>query len=142
MAKTYIVNGHLGGMYLSQMDPEDIMEPCETCGDNDWICGELDDEDPREVAEELWRAYLEDYRFWGPAVGDDYDEETVGEVLLDLAEAMSEKAVKRFTGMLGIEGTETEERMLAERELRLGELASEVEERWAEVKARREEGDV
>lgn len=139
MAKTYIVSGHLGGMYLSCDDPDLITEPCGSCGDSDWICGEFDDGDPREAAEELWRAYLGDYRFWTPSVGEDYGEEDVGEELLDLTEAMSDKAVTSFTEMLGIGGTETEERMLAEREPRLGQLASEVEARWAEVRARREE---
>lgn len=33
----HLVEGHLGGYYISNQDPEIITEYCDTCGDSDWI---------------------------------------------------------------------------------------------------------
>lgn len=33
----YLVESHMGGYYVSNMDPEIITAYCETCGDSDWI---------------------------------------------------------------------------------------------------------
>ena len=33
----YLVESHLGGYYVSNLDPEVITAYCESCGDSDWI---------------------------------------------------------------------------------------------------------
>lgn len=33
----YLVESHLGGYYISDLDPKQITAYCETCGDSDWI---------------------------------------------------------------------------------------------------------
>ncbi len=33
----HLVESHLGGYYVSDLDPEQITAYCETCGDSDWI---------------------------------------------------------------------------------------------------------
>lgn len=33
----YLVESHLGGYYVSNLDPQKITEYCEQCGDSDWI---------------------------------------------------------------------------------------------------------
>ena len=33
----HLVESHMGGYYISDLDPEIIMEYCEECGDSDWI---------------------------------------------------------------------------------------------------------
>lgn len=33
----YLVESHMGGYYVSDMDPEIITQYCESCGDSDWI---------------------------------------------------------------------------------------------------------
>ena len=33
----YLVESHLGGYYVSDLDPEVITAYCESCGDSDWI---------------------------------------------------------------------------------------------------------
>lgn len=33
----HLVESHLGGYYVSDLDPERITAYCETCGDSDWI---------------------------------------------------------------------------------------------------------
>ena len=33
----HLVESHMGGYYVSDMDPEIITEYCESCGDRDWI---------------------------------------------------------------------------------------------------------
>lgn len=33
----HLVESHLGGYYVSDLDPEQITAYCESCGDSDWI---------------------------------------------------------------------------------------------------------
>lgn len=64
MATTYIVSGHLGGMYLSQGNPDDIQEFCEQCGDCDWIVGEFDTEDAvGDIANKAVLCYANNWMF-------------------------------------------------------------------------------
>lgn len=63
MATTYIVNGHLGTIYLSQLDPDIITEICPTCGDWDSIIGEFDDRSIEDAANAAILAYENDVAF-------------------------------------------------------------------------------
>lgn len=63
MATTYIVNGHLGTFYLSQLDPDIITEICPTCGDWDTIVGEFDDRSIEDAANAAILAYENDVAF-------------------------------------------------------------------------------
>ena len=47
--KEYLVQSHLGGLYISDADPESIMAICEQCFDQDWIVGEWEKGDPQET---------------------------------------------------------------------------------------------
>lgn len=62
----YVYESHMGGVYLSDhfIPYEDLY--CETCGDSDWLLGEVDDDDY-----EALRSLLEE---------SDYSEEYVNEV--------------------------------------------------------------
>jgi hypothetical protein len=63
MATTYIVNGHLGTIYLSQLDPDIITEICPTCGDWDNIIGEFDSRSIEDAANAAILAYENDVAF-------------------------------------------------------------------------------
>lgn len=58
MATTYIVEGHLGGIYLSQADIDVITKRCPQCGDCDWPIADFDPNDEESVLRALHDAYL------------------------------------------------------------------------------------
>ena len=63
MATTYIVNGHLGTIYLSQLDPDIITEICPTCGDWDTIIGRFDSNSVEDAADAAISAYKNSVAF-------------------------------------------------------------------------------
>lgn len=58
MATTHIVEGHLGGVYLSQADIDVITERCPQCGDCDWPIADFNPSDEESVLRALHHAYL------------------------------------------------------------------------------------
>lgn len=58
----HIVEGHLGGTYLSSEDPEVIESFCEQCGDSDRIVGSFPADDEIAAFEAITAAYTEDLR--------------------------------------------------------------------------------
>lgn len=100
MATTYIVEGHLGGMYLSQEDPEVIQEFCEQCGDCDWIVGEFDSEDSAENIADIATFCYVDYWVHLPMKEDvkdyPYTLPELEEMIETVEEAFSEDALRSW----------------------------------------------
>lgn len=58
----YVYESHMGGVYLSEdlIRYEDLY--CETCGDSDWLLGEVDDDDYQTLRSLLQASdYSEEY---------------------------------------------------------------------------------
>lgn len=49
----HLVESHMGGIYISDLDPEVITEYCEECCDNDWIVSSWDKNNEQEKYEVL-----------------------------------------------------------------------------------------
>lgn len=78
MGVTYIVSGHLGGIFLSKGDPEDIEAVCERCGDYDRIDAKYEDGDVDGAVDALTSVYA--YYTW---IDTDYYPEDTDEDIED-----------------------------------------------------------
>lgn len=59
----HFVEGHLGGYYISNSDPEVIEEYCDECGDYDRIMFSYDEEDKKEPFKSLSKYLTKDLIF-------------------------------------------------------------------------------
>jgi len=67
MKEYYLVEGHLGGDYWIEVNPDDpdqvdwIEATCHQCGDNDWIVGSAS---TKKEAYHLCKKYYEGTDYW------------------------------------------------------------------------------
>ena len=102
MATTYIVEGHLGGMYISQSSPDDIEWPCSSCGDSDIIVGEFDSADENDVAQALVTAFRDSIAWYDFYIRgeDDANDENVKRVHEEIDDMFDDESIDCFLDML------------------------------------------
>lgn len=72
MSITYIVSGHLGGIFLAKGNPDDIEAICEQCGDSDHIETEYEDGN----VDDAIRALISVYTYYSWIDTDIYPDDT------------------------------------------------------------------
>lgn len=104
MATTYIVEGHLGGTYLSQDAPADIEYPCSSCGDSDIITYSFDSADEDDVVRALANAYR-DAAWLDLTVEreEDATEEAVKDMNEEIDDMFDDEALDAWCNMLDAE---------------------------------------
>lgn len=102
MATTYIVEGHLGGMYISQSSPDDIEWPCSSCGDSDIIVDEFDSTDENDVVRALIEAFRDTIAWVDLDIRDEDDagDENVKLVREEIDDTFGDESIDRYLDML------------------------------------------
>lgn len=105
MTATHLVEGHLGGMYLSQSDVADIEEMCESCGDSDMVVDTFDDADEDDVVRALTSGYADYCVYVDDEIYDEADvaDDAIEELHEFIDEAYGQESVKSYLDMLDAE---------------------------------------
>lgn len=55
----HLVESHLGGYYITDRKIEDIIKPCDECGDSDWIIVSFEEDNKLEILKEYFASKYE-----------------------------------------------------------------------------------